>query len=104
MGDASFQGKPPNPRSFPRASETFDQALFLRPSSEYRGAPLWTWNKKLDREQLLRQIDHLAEMGMGGFTIHVRTGLDTEYLGDEFMEIVKSCVDYAESKKMLACL
>ncbi|KAH8761352.1 family 2 glycoside hydrolase [Hyaloscypha sp. PMI_1271] len=104
MGDASFQGKPPNPRSFPRASEPFDQALFLRPSSEYRGAPLWTRNKKLDREQLLRQIDHLAEMGMGGFTIHVRTGLDTEYLGDEFMEIVKSCVDYAESKKMLACL
>jgi hypothetical protein len=36
--------------------------------------------------------------------MHVRTGLDTEYMGTEFMEIVKACVDYAESKSMLACL
>lgn len=36
--------------------------------------------------------------------MHVRTGLDTEYMGEEFMDIVKSCVDYAEEKNMLACL
>jgi hypothetical protein len=63
-----------------------------------------TWNNKLDLEQLLCKIYHLADMGMGGFTIHVRTGLDTMYLGNEFMEIVRACVEYAESKNMLACL
>ncbi|KAF8847655.1 hypothetical protein BDZ45DRAFT_811420 [Acephala macrosclerotiorum] len=104
MSDAVNQIKAPNPRSFPRASEPFDQTLFKNPSNEYRGAPLWSWNTKLDREQLLRQIDHLAAMGMGGFTMHVRTGLDTDYLGAEFIEIVQSCVEYAESKKLLACL
>ena len=31
-------------------------------------------------------------------------GLDTEYMGSEFMDMVRACVDYAESKKMLACL
>ena len=41
---------------------------------------------------------------MGGFHMHVRTGLDTEYMGDEFMSIVRSCVEYAEKKEMLACL
>jgi hypothetical protein len=36
--------------------------------------------------------------------IHVRVGLDTEYLGPEFMDMVRACVDYAEKKNMLACL
>jgi len=34
----------------------------------------------------------------------VRVGLDTEYLGSEFMDMVRACVDYAEKKNMLACL
>lgn len=36
--------------------------------------------------------------------MHVRVGLDTEYMGEEFMDMIRACVDYAESKKMLACL
>lgn len=43
-------------------------------------------------------------MGLGGFHIHVRTGLGTEYLGEEYMRVVKSCVDKAESLGMLAWL
>lgn len=59
---------------------------------------------KLGKDQLLRQIDNFKDMGMGGFHIHVRTGLDTEYMGDEFMDILRSCVQYAASKNMLTCL
>jgi hypothetical protein len=36
--------------------------------------------------------------------MHARTGLDTEYMGEEFMDIVKSCVDYAEKKNLFVCL
>ena len=36
--------------------------------------------------------------------MHVRVGLDTGYMSKEFMDIVRSCVEYAESKNMLACL
>ena len=93
-----------NPLSYPKSKMPFDDALFESPTSEYRGAPFWAWNHKLDQAQLLRQIDNFAEMGMGGFHMHVRTGLDTEYMGDEYMKIVKCCVDYAERKNMLACL
>jgi hypothetical protein len=93
-----------NPLTYPRSRSTFDRQLFLNPSAEYRGAPLWAWNTRLDRDVLLRQIDQMEEMGMGGFHMHVRVGLDTEYLGSEFMDHVRACVEYAKEKNMLACL
>lgn len=77
---------------------------FANPSAKFRGAPFWSWNCKLDREMMLRQIDYFREMGMGGFTMHSRTGLDTEYLGKEFMEVVRACVDKAKALGMEACL
>jgi len=43
-------------------------------------------------------------MGMGGFHMHSRVGLDTAYMGGEFMDIVQACVERAEAKGMLACL
>ncbi|KXH66682.1 glycoside hydrolase family 2 [Colletotrichum salicis] len=102
--DARSPEETANPLTYPKAAKPFSQDLFKNPTSEYRGCPLWSWNTKLEKEKLLRQIDHLSEMGMGGFHMHVRTGLDTEYMGPEFMDRVRDCVEYAESKGMLACL
>ena len=31
-------------------------------------------------------------------------GLDTEYLGSEFMRMVRACVEHAAEKNLLACL
>ena len=93
-----------NPLTYPLSSEPWKDDHFLDPPSEYRGAPLWCWNTKLRRDQLLRQIKYLQEMGMGGFHIHSRIGLDTEYMGKEFLDHVKACVDVAKDKKLLACL
>ena len=81
-----------------------EKKLFLNPGAEHRGAPFWAWNGKLDRERMLRQINVFAEMGMGGFHMHSRTGLATPYLGGDFMDCVSACVDYAKSKGMLAYL
>ena len=39
-------------------------------------------------------------MGMGGYTIHVRTGLDTPYLGEEFMDCVRLCVEKGKALGM----
>lgn len=96
--------KVPNPLTYPKASEPFSIELFKHPTTEYRGCPLWSWNTKLEKGQLLRQIDNYEAMGLGGFHMHVRTGLDTEYMGTEFMDLVRDCVEYAESKNMMACL
>ena len=37
--------------------------LFKNPTSEYRGTPFWAWNCELDKDELLRQIEILKEMG-----------------------------------------
>ena len=69
--------------------------LFENPTSEYRGAPFWAWNHALDKDTLCRHIEYFKEMGMGGFHMHSRTGLDTPYLGEEFMDCVRACVEKA---------
>ena len=93
-----------NPLAYPKSRGNFNHDLFQNPSAEYRGCPLWSWNNDLDPKQLLRQIDEFAEMGMGGFHMHSRVGLDTPYLGAKFMAAVETCVARAEEKGMLACL
>lgn len=90
---------------YPRAKEAaLDLGLFHRPSAEYRGTPLWSWNAALDRDRLLRQIGQLKEMGFGGFHIHPRTGLATTYLGREFMDHVRACLERARAEAMLCWL
>lgn len=81
-----------------------DPQLFQNPTAEYRGAPFWSWNCKLDEEQLLRQIEIFKAMGMGGMHIHPRTGLATEYLGPEFMRLVRVCVEKAKQEDLLIWL
>ncbi len=81
----------------------FEEA-FAKPSAIYRDTPFWAWNCKLDQGQLNRQIEAFSKMGMGGFHMHSRTGLATEYLSDEFMDRVSDCVDEAKKHDMLAWL
>src|SRR5688572_30823443 len=106
-------GRPAPPSSRPtparalyarNVSAKLDEALFRDPPAEYRGTPFWSWNNRLDVPQLLRQIDVFRAMGFGGFHIHARTGLDTEYLGDAFMNAVAACTERAAALGMLAWL
>ena len=83
-------------------TEKLDIKLFENPSSEYRGTPFWSWNTSLQKDELLRQIGIFKEMGFGGFHMHSRTGLDTEYMGEEFMDMISSCCKKAENEQMLA--
>lgn len=86
-----------------RAKE-LDTALFKNPTSEYRGAPFWSWNCKLTKGLLEKEIIDLKDMGFGGFHMHVRAGLQTPYLSDEFMDFIKFCQQKAEKEDMLAYL
>ncbi|MCM8788776.1 MAG: hypothetical protein NC907_03185 [Candidatus Omnitrophica bacterium] len=70
----------------------------------YRGAPFWAWNGKLEPEELRRQIRIMKEMGLGGFFMHSRVGLDTEYLSKDWFECINACADEAKKLKMLAYL
>ena len=70
--------------------------LFENPTNEYRGKPFWSWNGELDKEELLRQLSVIKEMGLGGFFIHSRAGLMTEYLGEEWFDLVNAVTDEGE--------
>lgn len=70
-----------------------DRELFRNPAAEYRGIPFWSWNCKVTRERIDRDLAVFKEMGFGGVDIHPRSGLDIEYLGPEYLELVRYAVD-----------
>lgn len=72
------------------------QETFENPPKEYRGKPFWSWNGKLEEKELCRQVDVIKEMGFGGYFMHSRTGLETEYLGEEWFDLTNKCADYGE--------
>ena len=84
--------------------ESLTRELFQNPTNEYRGAPFWAWNQALSPEVLVRHIDYFKEMGIGGFHMHCRTGLDTPYMGEEYKEWVRACVEKAKAEGMYAYL
>lgn len=62
---------------------------FQNPAREYRGTPFWSWNAEMTPEEVRRQVRELYEQGVGGFFIHSRDGLETPYLGREWMDCVE---------------
>ncbi len=86
------------------ATPSLSPTLFAQPNARYRGAPFWSWNGALEQGRLFDQIEEFRRMGLGGFHMHPRTGLTTEYLGTEFMSLVKSCTERAKERGMLAWL
>ena len=75
---------------------------FKKVGKEYRPIPFWSWNEKLDVPETLRQIGLMDDVGIGGFFMHARGGLQTEYMGEEWFENVGACVDEAEKRGMHA--
>ncbi len=77
---------------------------FNHPAPEYRAAPFWAWNGDINPEELRRQIRLMHQMGLGGFFMHARIGLQTEYLGEAWFECISSCIDEARKLGMKAWL
>ena len=81
-----------------------DEKFFENPPAIYRAAPFWAWNGKLDERVLGEEIGAFREMALGGFFMHVRFGLEDQYLGEEFLQSVEYCVKEAEENQMFAWL
>ncbi len=77
---------------------------FINPGNEYRGKPFWSWNGELKTEEAVRQAKILGEMGFGGYFMHSRCGLITEYLGDEWFDITNAVSDESEKLGLEAWL
>ncbi len=78
--------------------------LFKNPTAEYRGTPFWAWNCGMTKENVDYTIEALKDMGMGGGHLHCRTGMDLEYLGEDFMNLIKYSNEEFKKKNMLTWL
>ncbi len=58
-------------------------------SREYRSLPFWSLNDRLDADKMADQIREMSEKGCGGYFMHARSGLLTDYMGKEWFE----CLD-----------
>lgn len=81
------------------------QELFQNPPASMRGAPFWSLNCDMnDHERLFEHIDAFEEMGLGGYHLHVRPGLKTPYLSEDFLTALRVARDHGNSKGMLSYL
>lgn len=67
---------------------------------EYRAIPFWSWNDELEPEELREQIRWMKRQGFGGYFMHARGGLKTEYLGEKWFECINACLDEGEKQNM----
>jgi hypothetical protein len=68
---------------------------FEAAQAKYRSLPFWGWNGILDTDEIRRQIQSMKQQGIGGFFIHSRDGLETEYMGEQWNRCVEAAVDEA---------
>ena len=71
-------------------------------TKEYAPVPFWSWNSEILPNEAICQIQQMKEVGFGGFIIHARAGLKTEYLSDKWFKCVKACIE--EANKLNMCV
>ena len=64
--------------------------------------PFWSWNDKLEKAELERQIELMKQNGIEGFFMHARGGLRTEYLSQDWFDMIEACLDKADKLGMQA--
>lgn len=81
-----------------------DKKLFKNPPAKFKGAPFWGWNGKITEKELESQIETFKKMGFGGYHIHPRTGMDTAYMSDEYVQLVRRCLEKGKAEGMYTYL
>lgn len=62
--------------------------------------PFWSWNDKLEKKELVEQIENMNKAGIEGFFMHARGGLSTDYMSDEWFDMIEACLDKADELNM----
>ncbi|MBQ7779662.1 MAG: hypothetical protein IJ404_04120 [Clostridia bacterium] len=68
--------------------------------NKYRPIPFWSWNEKLDTVETAKQIEQMHNVGIGGFFMHARGGLQTEYMGKEWFDNIAAGVEMGKKLGM----
>lgn len=71
-----------------------------RDENEFSSIPFWSLNGTLEKEELQYQIKEMHDKHIGGYFMHARTGLTTEYLSDDWFDAMRACLDAGEKYGM----
>lgn len=77
---------------------------FYNPPAKFTFAPFWFLNHELTDEELKWQINEMNANGVKGFIMHARHGLITEYMSEEWMDRIETCIKEADKLGMKAYL
>jgi hypothetical protein len=78
--------------------------LFREPPTAYRLVPFWFWNGEMEEEEIVQEIQEMAEKGIGGFFLCARQGLTVPYLSDEWFARVAIAIKAAQQYGLEAWL
>ncbi len=78
-------------------SKTFIDSLNYTPSSII---PFWFWNGNMTKKEIKRQINLIKDVGINELMIHARSGLEQEYLSEEWFELVGFALDELKKNNM----
>jgi len=76
---------------------------FVDPPVSFRSHPFYSINDSLTEDEISRQIKDFKTAGFGGFYLHSRSGLITEFLGDDWWKVMQAAVD-AANEAGLRCM
>lgn len=65
---------------------------------DYRILSFWSFNEKMEPDEVRRQIRSFKNAGYGGFFIHARAGLELKYMSEDWLNICQIAVE--EAKKL----
>ena len=68
--------------------------------NKYRPIPFWSWNEKLNTKETAKQIELMHGVGIGGYFMHARGGLQTEYMGKEWFDNIETGVEMGKKLGM----
>jgi len=77
-----------------------NQQEFRNPGPQYRGVTLWMLNDKLEVDEIVRQFEGIHAAGWGAVIGRTFYGLLTEYLSEEWMEIIEAIIRQAGKHDM----
>jgi hypothetical protein len=78
-------------------SKTFIDSLNYTPSSVI---PFWFWNGNITKKEIKNQIELINGVGINELMIHARSGLEQEYLSEEWFELVGFALEELKKNDM----
>ncbi|WP_167607160.1 glycosyl hydrolase [Maribellus sediminis] len=85
------------------ALNSLPYSYFVDPINEFRSHPFYSINDSLTEEEIAWQIKDFKNAGFGGFYLHSRSGLITDFLGDDWWKVMQAAVD-AANESCLRCM